>query len=87
MHAPTTAHLKMVQRILQYVKGTINNGLHFTIKLHLSAFSDIDWVGCLTTRCSTTGYSVSYLVVISSPGVLRNNTPFRALALKQNIAL
>jgi hypothetical protein len=44
MHAPTIAHLKMVRRILRYVKGTINNGLHFTstTKLHLSAFSDVD---------------------------------------------
>jgi hypothetical protein len=60
MHAPTIAHLKMVRRILRYVKGTINNGLHFTstTKLHLSAFSDADWVGCLTTRRSTTGYCV-----------------------------
>ena len=60
MHAPTTAHLKMVRRILRYVKGTINNGLHFTstTKLHLSAFSDADWAGCLTTRRSTTGYCV-----------------------------
>ena len=41
MHAPTTTHLKMVRRILRYVKGTINNGVHFTYttKLHLSAFS------------------------------------------------
>jgi len=60
MHAPITAHLKMVRRILRYVKGTINNGLHFTstTKLHLSAFSDADWAECLTTRRSTTGYCV-----------------------------
>ena len=31
--------------------------------------------------------TVFFLVVISSPGVPRNNTPFHALALKQNIAL
>ncbi|KAJ6866233.1 Retrovirus-related Pol polyprotein from transposon TNT 1-94 [Populus alba x Populus x berolinensis] len=60
MHAPTTVHLKMVRRILRYIKGTINNGLHFTSKtnLNFSAFSDADWAGCLTTRRSTTGYCV-----------------------------
>jgi hypothetical protein len=60
MHAPTTVNLKMVRRILRYVKGTINNGLHFTsnTNLNFSAFSDADWAGCLTTRRSTTGYYV-----------------------------
>ena len=58
MHAPTVAHLKLVRRILRYVKGTINTGLHFTshTTLDLCAFSDADWAGCPTTRRSTTGY-------------------------------
>jgi hypothetical protein len=60
MHAPTTVHLKMVRCILRYVKGTINNGLHFTsnTNLNFSAFSDADWAGCLTTRRSTIGSCV-----------------------------
>jgi hypothetical protein len=58
MHSPTIVHLKMVRRILRYVKGTINVGLHFTSNttLDLFAFSDADWAGCPTTRRSTTGY-------------------------------
>jgi hypothetical protein len=58
MHSPTIIHLKMVRRILRYVKGTINVGLHFTSNttLDLFAFSDADWAGCHTTRRSTTGY-------------------------------
>nr|XP_034924377.1 uncharacterized mitochondrial protein AtMg00810-like [Populus alba] len=58
MHAPTMTHLKMVRRILRYVKGTIEMGLHFSshITLDLFAFSDADWAGCPTTRRSTTGY-------------------------------
>ena len=58
MHAPTTVHLKLVQRILRYVKGTFDLGLHFTANttLDLCAFSDADWAGCPTTRRSTTGY-------------------------------
>jgi hypothetical protein len=58
MHAPTMTHLKMVRRILRYVKGTIEMGLHFSshTTLDLFAFSDADWAGCTTTRRSTTGY-------------------------------
>ncbi|XP_034708981.1 uncharacterized mitochondrial protein AtMg00810-like [Vitis riparia] len=58
MHAPTLVHLKMVRRILRYVKGTIDIGLHFTshTTLDLCAFSDADWAGCPTTRRSITGY-------------------------------
>jgi histone deacetylase 1/2 len=58
MHAPTTTHLKMVRRILRYVKGTLKIGLYFSANtsLDLSAFSDADWAGCLTTRRSTIGY-------------------------------
>ena len=60
MHAPAMTHLKMVRRILRYVKGTLNIGVHFfaNTSLDLSAFSDADWAGCLTTRRSTTGYCV-----------------------------
>ncbi|WKA03451.1 hypothetical protein VitviT2T_021558 [Vitis vinifera] len=58
MHAPTLVHLKMVRRILRYVKGTIDIGLHFTshTTLDLCAFSDADWAGFPTTRRSITGY-------------------------------
>ncbi|XP_058099884.1 uncharacterized mitochondrial protein AtMg00810-like [Magnolia sinica] len=58
IHSLTIVHLKLVRRILRYVKGTIDIGLHFTSNttLDLCAFSDADWVGCPTTRHSTTGY-------------------------------
>ena len=58
MHAPTVMHLKMVQRILRYVKGTIDIDLHFTSNttLDICDFSDADWVGCPTTRQSITKY-------------------------------
>nr|KYP72410.1 Copia protein [Cajanus cajan] len=54
----TIMHLKMVRRILRYVKATIDVGLHFTSNttLDLFAFSDADWVGYPTTRRSITGY-------------------------------
>ena len=58
MHAPIVVHLKMVRRILRYVKGTIDIDLHFTSNttLDLCAFSNADWAGCLTTRRSITRY-------------------------------
>ncbi|XP_055960787.1 uncharacterized mitochondrial protein AtMg00810-like [Mercurialis annua] len=58
MHAPTVANLKMVHRILRYIKGTLSMSLHLTsdTSLNLSAFSDADWAGCPMTRRSTTGY-------------------------------
>jgi hypothetical protein len=58
MHAPTNAHYQMVKRILRYVKGTLSLGVRILREssLDLYAFSDVDWVGCPTTRCSTTGF-------------------------------
>ncbi|WKA06484.1 hypothetical protein VitviT2T_024381 [Vitis vinifera] len=58
MHAPTFVHLKMVRRILRYVKGTIDIGLHFTSNttLDLCTFSDAGWAGCPITRRPITGY-------------------------------
>ncbi|RVW59269.1 Retrovirus-related Pol polyprotein from transposon RE2 [Vitis vinifera] len=48
----------MVRRILRYVKGIIDIGLHFTSNttLDLCAFSDANWARCPTTRRSITGY-------------------------------
>lgn len=45
LHAPQTVHLQAVKRILRYIKGTIDYGLHITpFKcLSLQAFSDADW--------------------------------------------
>jgi len=44
MHAPTMTHLKMVRRILRYVKGILNIGLYFSVNtsLDLSASSNVD---------------------------------------------
>ena len=50
--------MKMVRRILRYVKGSIHFGLHLTgdYALDLCGFSDTDWAGYPTTRRSTTGF-------------------------------
>jgi hypothetical protein len=60
MHAPRTAHLNLVKRILRYLKGTVDFGLHFypTSSASLIAYSDADWAGCPDTRRSTSGFCV-----------------------------
>ncbi|GKB12674.1 retrovirus-related pol polyprotein from transposon TNT 1-94 [Tanacetum coccineum] len=49
---PTQKHLKEVKRIFKYLKGTINMGLWYLKDsgFELTAFSDVDHVGCLDTR-------------------------------------
>ena len=50
--------IKMVKRILRYVKGTLSLGVCILREssLDLYAFSDTDWASCLTTQRSTTGF-------------------------------
>ncbi|GJU33677.1 hypothetical protein Tco_1182031 [Tanacetum coccineum] len=54
---PTDKHLKEVKRIFRYLKGTINMGLWYLkdYGFKLTAFLDVDHVGCLDTRKSTSG--------------------------------
>jgi hypothetical protein len=60
MHAPTTIHLVVVKRILRYVRGTVDLGLHIvkSPSLLVSGFSDADWTGFLDDRRSTRGFVV-----------------------------
>lgn len=59
LHAPTTVHWSVVQRILRYVHGTINLGLKIrrSKSMMVSAFSDADWAGCVDARRSTGGFA------------------------------
>ncbi|GJW16422.1 retrovirus-related pol polyprotein from transposon TNT 1-94 [Tanacetum coccineum] len=52
---PTEKHLEEVKRIFRYLKGTINMGLWYLKDsgFELTAFSDVDHVGCLDTHKST----------------------------------
>ena len=47
-------------KVLQYIKGTLEQGLFFSAKLDfkLKAFCDANWVGFPDTRKSLTGYCV-----------------------------
>ena len=54
--APYSTHYAAVLHILCYIKGTMFHGLHFSAHstLDLCAYSDADWEGDSTKRCSIT---------------------------------
>ncbi|KAK9730410.1 hypothetical protein QE152_g15215 [Popillia japonica] len=60
--APTEAHVKLVKRILRYLKGTINDGIQFkrTLYTTIGAYSDADHAGDKLTRRSTSGMLMKY---------------------------
>src|SRR5881275_1429348 len=59
LNKPTSKHLLAAKRILRYLKGTLNLGIHYGHPATpLVGFLDADWAGNLDTRRSTTGYVV-----------------------------
>lgn len=60
MHSPTEEHWSAVKRILRYLKNIIYQGLFLSRHswLHLEAFSNADWAGCVDDRRSTGGYAI-----------------------------
>lgn len=58
MHKPTTSHYQAALRVLQYLKGSPEQGILFanTSTATLTAYCDSDWAGCSSTRKSTTGF-------------------------------
>ncbi|XP_058782896.1 secreted RxLR effector protein 161-like [Vicia villosa] len=56
MEAPTTTHFKAAKRILQYIKGTTNFGLHYysSNNYEIVGYSDSDWSEDLNYRKRTT---------------------------------
>lgn len=60
MYSSIEAHYKMVKRILRYLEGIVDLGLHFSSNstLDLYAFLDADWASFPITRHSTTRYYV-----------------------------
>ena len=58
MHSLGDKHFEAVQRILKYLKGTVGGGLLFENHghFHIEAYMDVDWVGSVMDRWSTSGY-------------------------------
>ncbi|GJT67524.1 ribonuclease H-like domain-containing protein [Tanacetum coccineum] len=60
MHFPLKSHLMIAFKILRFLKGSPGLGIHIIKNSGVSirAFSDVDWVKCVVTRKSMTGYYV-----------------------------
>ena len=58
MDAPRSVHYAAILRILQYVKGTLYHGLHYSCRSSLErhAYLDANWAGDPTDQCSITGF-------------------------------
>ncbi|XP_019167864.1 PREDICTED: uncharacterized protein LOC109163570 [Ipomoea nil] len=60
MHSPTDDHWALLKRVLRYIKGTQDYGLHLSASSasDLHAYTDSDWAGFPVDRKSTSGYAV-----------------------------
>jgi hypothetical protein len=60
MHDPREPHMTDLKRIMCYLQGTLDFGLHLrrSSTSELVVYSDVDWAGCPDTRRSTFGYAV-----------------------------
>ncbi|GKB78509.1 ribonuclease H-like domain-containing protein [Tanacetum coccineum] len=60
LHDPREPHLAALKRILRYVQGTLDFGLHLyaSSTTSLVNYTDADWAGCPATRRSTSGYCI-----------------------------
>lgn len=46
MSNPTSTRLEATKRVLHYVRGILNHGIHFSpYPLTLTTFSNVDWAG------------------------------------------
>nr|GEU73165.1 ribonuclease H-like domain-containing protein [Tanacetum cinerariifolium] len=60
IHDPREPHLAALKRILRYIQGTLDLGLHLyaSSTTSLVSYTDADWAVCPSTRMSTSGYCV-----------------------------
>ncbi|KAJ0530831.1 putative RNA-directed DNA polymerase [Helianthus annuus] len=82
MHAPRVTHWNALKRIIRYIQGTSEYGLHLspTQSLSLVAYTDADWAGCPDTRRSTSGYCVYFGESLISWSSKRQTTISRSSA-------
>nr|GEU89454.1 retrovirus-related Pol polyprotein from transposon TNT 1-94 [Tanacetum cinerariifolium] len=73
---PTEKHLKEVESIFCYLRGTINTGLWYTKDsgFKLTGFSDADYAGCKDTFKSTFGGAQFLAIAISCNPVQHSRT-------------
>lgn len=58
MHDPRKAHMDVVERILRYLKSTLEKGILFSNhgNLKVEGYTNADWAGSRNDRRSTSGY-------------------------------
>ncbi|KAK9186936.1 hypothetical protein WN944_018325 [Citrus x changshan-huyou] len=59
MHNPEEQHMKAIMRILRYLKTNPGKGILFSKNedySNIEVYTDTDWAGSLSDRCSTSGY-------------------------------
>ncbi|KAK4352696.1 hypothetical protein RND71_028214 [Anisodus tanguticus] len=58
MHDPRVEHMNALKRIIRYIQGPLDYGLHLypSSTSTLVSYTDADWGGCPDTRRSTSGY-------------------------------
>jgi hypothetical protein len=59
MESSSTSYSKAAKRILRYVRGTVDLGLHYskTNSFKLAGYSDNDWRGDIDERKNTSGFA------------------------------
>lgn len=89
MHNPLQSHLKVVKKILRYLKGTLNLGLHFkpNSRLVLTRFNDVDWASDSDNCISTSGFCIYIWDQTYSPRVPKSIEQSLVPALKPSIAV
>ena len=62
MHCPSSHHLGAAKRILKYICGTIDLGIHYhkVQNFNLVGYSDSIWAGSCDGRKSTSGYVFNF---------------------------
>ncbi|CAA0817787.1 cysteine-rich RLK (RECEPTOR-like protein kinase) 8, partial [Striga hermonthica] len=60
MQTPMNTHWKAVKRILGYLAGTLDYGMHFYMSknLQITAYADADWGSDIDDRRSTSGFCI-----------------------------
>ncbi|KAM0014531.1 putative RNA-directed DNA polymerase [Helianthus debilis subsp. tardiflorus] len=85
MHSPREPHFAFLERILQYIKGTLDLGLRLsaTPSASLTAYSDADW-GDVQTPDVPPPDTAFTCATIFSPGLLNANSQSQGPVLKPN---
>ncbi|GAA0166136.1 transmembrane signal receptor [Lithospermum erythrorhizon] len=60
MHVPMTDHMLALKRVIRYIQGTLDYGLHLykSSSSSLISYTDADWAGYLDTSKCTSGFYI-----------------------------